>query len=97
MNYDVLVSFAGYVGSEQLYSVDANDEDEAIDLAIDEAADDLSSEETINQGDGEWLVEINFAGLAGITESYEVYGPSEDDAIEAALELAKDDLSGEIN
>ena len=95
MNYDVLVSFAGYVGSEQLYSVVAEDEDEAIEAALAEARDDLSVEDVRDMGDGEFEVDVNFAGLVGVTETYTVYSDDEDEARVDAINDAEFDLDAE--
>ena len=42
--YTVSVNFGGYIGCDEEYTVDANSEEEAIDLAMDEAMEDLSFE-----------------------------------------------------
>lgn len=95
MDYDVLVSFAGYVGSEQLYSVVADDEDEAIEAALAEARDDLSVEDVRDMGDGEFQVDVNFAGLVGVTETYTVSSADEDEASVDAINEAEFDLDAE--
>ena len=42
--YTVSVNFAGYIGCDEEYKVDASSEEEAMDLAMDKAMDDLSFE-----------------------------------------------------
>ena len=42
MTYKVTLNFAGFVGCDNEYIVDAKTEEEAIDLAKEEAVDDLS-------------------------------------------------------
>ena len=42
--YTVSVNFGGYIGCDKEYTVDANSEEEAIDLAMDKAMEDLSFE-----------------------------------------------------
>ena len=42
--YTVSVNFGGYIGCDEEYTVDANSEEEAIDLAMDKAMEDLSFE-----------------------------------------------------
>jgi len=40
--YEVTINFGGYIGIDNTYTVDADDEDEAADFAIEEAKDDIS-------------------------------------------------------
>lgn len=40
--YEVTINFGGYIGVDSFYTVDADDEDEAADFAIEEAKDDIS-------------------------------------------------------
>ena len=42
--YTVSVNFGGYIGCDKEYTIDANSEEEAIDLAMNEAMEDLSFE-----------------------------------------------------
>ena len=97
-DYEVTVSFAGLSGAEESYTVWADSEDEAIDLAIEEAKDDLEVLEARYTGDETWEVEVGFASLRGVSNNYDVSGdPSEyDEACEAALVEAEWDLEGEI-
>lgn len=39
--YDVTISFAGFIGCEQTYTVDASSREEAEELALEEATSDL--------------------------------------------------------
>ena len=46
---------------------------------------------------GKWYkVNVNFGGYIGCDEEYEVFAANDGEAIEEALELAKEELSAEI-
>ena len=95
MMYEVSIGFAGYVGAEEIYKVDEEDEDEAIEAALAEARDDLSVEDVRDMGDGEFEVDVNFAGLVGVTETYTVSSADEDEASVDAINEAEFDLDVE--
>ena len=92
MDYSVTISFDGIVGSDKDYTVWAESEDEAAEYARDEAADDLSVLDVANTDDGEYTVTVGFGDYIGVEEDYIVDADDEDEASEAALEAAKDDL-----
>ena len=48
--YSVAVNFAGFRGADETYEVDANDEDDATDIALEEAYDDLTVEDIERMG-----------------------------------------------
>ena len=81
--FEVVVGFAGYIGVENTYYVEANNENEAADLALERAREDLEVEPN-EDGDSEYVV--NFGGSIGGDETY--YADDEDDA----LMQAEDDL-----
>ena len=94
--YEVEVNFAGYVGADERYFVWAENEEDAIIKAEEEAADDLSCEDWTEVDDGEWEVSVGFCGFIGVEESYTVYAESEEEACDAAIDEARMDLSGEV-
>ena len=95
--YKILVSFGGYIGAEQEYEIDADSVDAAIEEAQQTAADEELTAEDWNQtDDDEWEVTIGFAGFIGAEETYTVYGDSEEEAVDNAIEEAKWDLSAEV-
>ena len=55
--YTVSVNFGGYIGCDEEYTVDANSEEEAIDLAMDKAMEDLSFEVVGVEEAGVWDVD----------------------------------------
>ena len=94
--YEVTVNFGGYIGADETYDVDASDESEARELAFAEAVDDLSVEDIVETDEGEWEVTVGFAGFIGVENTYTVYAGSENEAVEAALQEARDDLDVEV-
>ena len=94
MDYKVVIGFCGFVGVENTYYVDANDTDEAVELALNEASYDLDAE-VEDLGDGEYDVTVNFGGYVGADETYNVDATDEDDAIKVAMAQALDDLTVE--
>ena len=91
-DYEVTVNFATYVGADEIYSVFAKNEEDAQEDALQQAKDDLSVEDINETDDGEWEVEVGFAGMVGVSEIYTVYADDEDEAADTALEEAADDL-----
>lgn len=49
--YTVSVNFGGYIGCDKEYTVDADSEEEAMDLAMNEAMDDLNFEIVCDEDD----------------------------------------------
>ena len=95
-DYIVSVSFCGFIGAETEYDVTAENEEDAIELALDAAFDDLEVEDESQIDEQEWEFTISFAGFIGAEESYTAIGRTYDEAKEAALLQAYDDLEGEI-
>lgn len=95
-SFTVNIGFGGYIGAEQEYNISARNKDEAVFHALDEAGSeaeqDLSVEEIEDVGDGEYEVEVGFAGLIGVSNNYTVRADNKEDAEMQALELAKEDL-----
>lgn len=90
------VTFSGFIGSDQEYTVYAFSEEEAEELITEEAADDLEVTDVEDLGDGNWEVTVNFAGFIGVNETYSVYEDNQDDAEQSALEEARSDLEVEL-
>ena len=91
-DYEVIVDFGGYIGGDEVYEVFAESRDDAESQALDLAKDDLTIEDINEFDEGEWEVEVGFAGFIGVSEVYTVYADSEEEASEAAIEEAADDL-----
>jgi len=90
--FSITVSFGGYIGADEIYEVYADSEDEAIDEALDDAFENLEVEDVVETARDTWEVTIGFAGMIGVEETYEVEASNEEDACDAALEMARDDL-----
>ena len=83
-SYTVTISFGGYVGSENDYEVDGDfNEDGARKEALEQAKEDLSVED-ITETDDEYEVEVGFAGMMGVSNTYTVYADDEEEAEAAA-------------
>lgn len=95
--YKVQVNFGGFIGADVEYQVYADSEEDAIILAEEEAKDDLNVEDWVQTGDESWDVTISFSDLIGVELTYSVEASDEGEAINAALEEASWDLSGEID
>lgn len=96
IDYEVVVNFGGYIGADETFSVEAEDEDDAIVKAEELARDELSVENIEEVDEDEYEVTIGYCGFVGVEEIYTVTADSEEEAEEAALEEAFCDLSGEI-
>ena len=94
--YRVNVNFASYIGADEEYFVDAENDDSATVDALELAKEDLTIEDLNQIGDDEWEAEVGFAGYIGATQMYTVYGGTEDEAWDAAIEEGYNDLSAEI-
>jgi len=81
--FEVEVGFAGAIGVENTYYIEADSESEAAELALERAQEDLEAEPSEDDED-EYVV--NFCGFIGGEETY--YADDEDDA----LMQAADDL-----
>lgn len=97
MTYDVRVTFAGIIGSDEIYTVDADSEEDAIAEAELLARDDLSYLEAVEVDEDEWEVTVGFANYVGVEETYTVTAESEEDACDLAIEEAVYDLDYEID
>ena len=102
ITYRVYVGFCGYVGASEEVEIEAPigaTEEEILSLVQDDADVayllEVDEDEIVDLGDGEWEVTINFAGYMGIDETYTVYADTIDEAVDAALEEAKWDLTVE--
>lgn len=97
-DYDVVVSFGGYLGVEEELTVYAKvgpDAREDIMTAIlDDYKYDLLEGEVVefDADYGVYTVEVSFAGYIGVSEEFDIYADSEDEAIEQAI----DDATGYI-
>lgn len=94
--YTVSVTFGGFIGGDETYTVYAEDEDDAIEQAKDEAEADLSATEVHHVEDDEYEVTVNFAGYIGVEDTYTVYAEDDEEAGILAEEEAASDLSYEI-
>jgi len=92
MDYVVTVNFGGFIGADVEYEVSADSEEEAEEASLEAAAEDLTVDDIVDEGDGNWTVTVGFAGMVGVGNDYDVTGDDEDEASEAAIEEAKWDL-----
>ena len=95
--YNVTIGFCGFIGCDIERTIDARvgaDKDEILYIVQEDYADELLTAEVI-EGDpdeGAYDVEVTFDDQIGTSEIYSVWADDEDEAIEEALEEAKDDL-----
>ena len=95
--YTVTVNFAGFIGYDNDYEVDADSEEDAIIQAEEMAKDDLEVVEIEQTDDhNEWQIGVCFCGMSNGTEYYDIYAENEGEAVSEAIETAAADLSGEI-
>lgn len=96
IDYDVTVSFGGYVGATEdivVYAKEGATEEDIMDVVIDEFRDELLEGEVIEfDGEDRYVVEVTFCGFIGVSDEYEEYADDEDDAIEQAVYDATWDL-----
>lgn len=98
-DYDVVVSFGGYIGAEEeltIYAKVGEDAEEDIAAAIlDDYKYDLLEGEVVayDSDDGVYTVEVTFGGYIGVSEEFDVYADDEDDAIEQAIDEATDSIN----
>lgn len=96
VDYNVVVSFGGYIGSEEAITVYAKvgpDAEEDIQNAImDDYKYDLLEGEVIavDEEDGVYTVEVTFGGYIGVSKEFDVYADSEEEAIDEAVDEAVD-------
>lgn len=94
--YEVNINFAGLIGADEAFTVEAENEDDACNEAIELAKDELTIEDIAQIDDDEWEVTVGFCGFIGVEEIYTVYADSEDEAEVEALTEAEWDLTPEI-
>lgn len=87
--YTITVNFAGFIGADITYEEVASTLEEAEELAIEDAADDLTIESVEQVDDDEFEVTVGFGGYIGVENSYTVFADSEEDAELEAIEEAK--------
>ena len=99
VNYDIEVSFNGFIGTTSVVKIQApkdSKEDYLKELLLTEykyELFDLLEVEDVNSSDeDEWEVCFSFDGYIGTETYYEVDGDDEDDAVDNALEEALDDF-----
>lgn len=90
--YNALVSFGGFIGSEQEYMTNADSLEEAEENILEQAVEDLEVIDAVQVDDDEWEITIGFAGLIGVENTYTSYADDEEDACADALFTAQDDL-----
>lgn len=98
VEYNVTISFCGFIGCDVDLVIDARsgaDIDEILYIVLEDYADDLLSAEVVDSDPEEDMydVEVTFDGQIGTSEIYSEWANDEDDAIDQALEEAKDDIS----
>ena len=95
--YNVTIGFCGFIGCDVERTIDARvdaDKDEILYIVQEDYADELLEAEVIESDpdSGTYEVEVTFDGQIGTSEIYSEWADDEDEAIEQALEEAKDDL-----
>ena len=96
-DYDVVVSFGGYIGAEQEITVVAKEgatEDDILAVICDEYVDELLYAEILDydEDNESYRVEVNFASYIGVSEIYEEFADNEEDAMDYAINEASDEL-----
>lgn len=94
--YEVSVNFAGFVGCDESYTEYADNEEDAIFQAEEDAEGDLTIEGIEQISEDKFEVTISFGGFIGCEETYVVSAYDEDEAEVQALANARDDLSGTV-
>lgn len=93
--YEVVIDYCG-MGCDQEYNIYAKSKDDAVFHALDEDGSEAEQELEVlgieDLGDGEYDVEVGFAGNIGVSNNYTVSASDEDEASMYALEEAKQDL-----
>lgn len=91
-DYDVIVSFGGFVGGEEeitVYGRAGASEEDILSMVQSDYRDELLDGEVIDfDGEDGYIVEVTFAGYYGISEEYSVIADNEEDAIDQAIEEA---------
>ena len=90
VDYNVVVTFGGYIGADEeivVYAKVGIDKDDLLDVVKEDYADELLSAEVVefDEDEGLYTVEVNFGGYIGVSEEYEIYADDEDEAIDDAL------------
>lgn len=97
MYYKAIVTFCGLIGSDKIYKVEADNEEEAFEEINEQATSDLDILYVEQVDEDAYEVTIGFAGLDGIEETYTVYADSEEDAEFNATDEAVMDLNIELS
>ena len=97
VEYNVTINFCGFIGRDEELVIDARagiDADELLYIIQEDYADELLDGEVIDvdEEDDMYEVEVTFAGQIGTSEIYSVWADDEDEAIDLAIEEAKDDI-----
>lgn len=92
MFYEVTIGFAGFLGVENTYSVDADNDGEAIEIARLRAENDIYVRDVEEIGNGEYEVTVDFSNYIGAEEYYTVMADNEDEADAKGFEEATNDL-----
>ena len=97
VEYNVTVGFCGFIGVEAQLTIDAledTDKEELLRIVQDTYAYDLLEGEVIehDEDDVRYVVEVTFDGQIGSSQTYNILANDDDEAIDDAIEEAKDDL-----
>lgn len=97
VEYNVTVGFCGFIGVEAQFTIDAPkdvDKEELLHIVQDTYAYDLLEGEVIesDEDDIRYVVEVTFDGQIGSAQTYNILANDDDEAIDEAIEEAKDDL-----
>lgn len=95
--YNVTVGFCGFIGVEAQFVLDARigaDKDELLYIIQEDYAYELLSGEVIERDEdlSRYVVEVTFDDQIGSSQTYNILANDDDEAIDEAIEEAKDDL-----
>lgn len=95
IEYNVTIGFCGFIGVETERTIFAPadaDKEDILYMVQEDYGDELLEGEVIEVDEDEYEVEVTFDGQIGSSEVYNVYASNEDEAIDDAIEEAKNDL-----
>lgn len=97
VEYNVTVGFCGFIGVESQLVIDARvdaDKDELLYIVQEDYAYELLEGEVVERDDDlcRYVVEVTFDGQLGSSQTYNILANDDDEAIDEAIEEAKDDL-----
>lgn len=97
VEYNVTVGFCGFIGVEAQLTIDAPedaDKEELLRIVQEGYAYELLEGEVIEseEDDVRYVVEVTFDGQIGSSQTYNILANDDDEAIDEAIEEAKDDL-----